>query len=50
MSCETCSQMRLDWLNAMIALDVKRVAALTAQALQHIVAPKPNKDGTDGTV
>ena len=50
MSCEKCSQLRLDWLNAMISLDVKRVAALTAQGLQHIVTPKPNKDGTDGTV
>ena len=50
MSCEKCSQMRLDWLNAMIAMDVKRLASVTVQAVKHIVKPETGKDGTDGTV
>ena len=37
MSCETCHQMRMDWLNAMIALDVAKVASITTQAVAHMV-------------
>jgi len=45
MSCEKCSQMRLEWLNAMIAADVVRLASVTVQAVKHIVQPEPPKDG-----
>ena len=45
MSCEKCSQMRLEWLNAMIAADVARLASVTVQAVKHIVKPEPPKDG-----
>ena len=45
MSCETCSQMRLDWLNAMIAADVARLASVTVQAVKHIIKPDTPKDG-----
>lgn len=41
MTCETCSQIRMAYVDAMIALDVKRMAELTVQAVKHIVAPKP---------
>ena len=39
MTCTTCSQLRLEWLNAVIAADVARVAAVTAKAVKHIVKP-----------
>ena len=41
MSCETCTALRLAYVEAMIALDVKRVADLTAQAVQHVLKPVP---------
>lgn len=45
MSCSMCTQLRLDWLNAMIAADVARMASVTVQAVKHIVKPEPPKDG-----
>jgi len=45
MSCEKCTQLRLDWMNAMIAADVARLASVTVQAVKHIVKPEPPKDG-----
>lgn len=35
-----CQKLRLDWLNAMIAADMARLASVTVQAVKHIVAPK----------
>ena len=35
--CPDCQKMRDDWLNAMIALDVARVAKVTGQAVAHMV-------------
>lgn len=37
MSCDTCSQMRMAYLEAMIALDVKRMAGLTVAAAKHMI-------------
>ena len=40
-SCTECQKMRDDWLNAMIALDVARVAGVTVEAVKHIAKRKP---------
>lgn len=42
-SCTECQKMRDDWLNAMIALDVARVAGVTVEAVKHMVAPKAKR-------
>lgn len=43
MSCETCSEMRMAYVQAVIAGDVRRVAGLTVAAVQHMIG------GDDGT-
>lgn len=47
--CPDCQKMRDDWLNAMIALDVKRVAQITGQAISHMAGKKNDPEflGTD---
>lgn len=47
--CKECQKMRDDWLNAMIALDVARVAQITGQALVHMAGNKddPELHGAD---
>lgn len=39
-SCTKCQKLRDDWLDAMIARDVARLAKTTAEAVKHIIKPK----------
>lgn len=47
MSCTECQKMRDDWLNAMIAMDVARVAGVTVEAVKHISKPKTKRKPKD---
>lgn len=47
MTCQTCKEMRDDWLKAMIDLDAKRVARLTGEGLRHMARRKPDQPNDD---